>query len=221
MNRVPRKSLTRHAKNGNSRINPRRAKNQMMDGESDFDTQQFVERVLLKYGGRKATFEALDARFQQMQSRWHQNVNTMGRILGAHLFVEYYLEKYITSKNPNLNGLLDARLSFRQKVELANLSEPGLSELRIGIRRLNTIRNRLAHTLHADVTPKDVDAFLNAKHFTALRDALAAPEKPSSIPVDVLEEFARFCGIFLDGAVDNPFEGCYGIVDDQGIRDAD
>lgn len=105
--------------------------------------------------------------------------------------------------------MADARLSFAQTLGLAGLDEPVLAELRPGIKRLNIVRNRLAHNLRAEVTEDDAQAFLSAKYFAALRKALAAPGEPSSEPLTVLEDFARHCGNMLDGVVDNPFDGCF------------
>jgi len=47
------------------------------------------------------------------------------------------------------------------------------------IRRLNKIRNQLAHNLEAKVTAQDKDSLLSVKTFRALREALAEPGSPS------------------------------------------
>ena len=66
-----------------------------------------------------------------------------------------------------------------------------------GIRRLNKIRNRLAHNLSADVTTDDVNVFLGITLFKAMRDESAKPNHASGAPIDILEDFSRHTGIAL------------------------
>ena len=174
------------------------------------DPTLFVKRVIDKHGGRKATLDALNLLFAERDARWEQDIDAIGRILRSHLFVEHYLQTYIVARNPNLRSVADARLSFTQTLALAKLDESVLvAELRPGIKRLNIVRNRLAHNLRAEITEDDAQSFLSAKMFVAMRNARAAPAEPCSEPLTVLEEFARYCGIVLDCTADNPFEGCF------------
>lgn len=130
----------------------------------------------------------------------------MGRILRAHLFVEHFVTEYLHAKNPSLGDLSAARLTFAQKVELVGGADPAVAYLVPGLRRLNKIRNRLAHTLSTSVTNEDRDAFLLIELFRALRDALASPAVASVEPVDVLESFAQHAGMALNAASD-PWAG--------------
>ena len=173
------------------------------------DPTLFVKRVIDKYGGREAAWDALERRHAEMGARWEQDIGAIGRILRSHLFVEHYLQTYIVARNPNLRSVADARLTFPQTLALAGLDEPVLADLRPGIKRLNTVRNRLSHNMRAEVTKDDAQSFLSAKMFVAMRNARAAPAEPCSEPLTVLEEFARHCGIVLDCTVDNPLEGCF------------
>jgi hypothetical protein len=83
------------------------------------------------------------------------------------------------SRNPNLGSIDEARLSFTQKVVLLGNGIPGVDYLLPGIRHLNRIRNRLTHTLQADVSNDDAHVFLAIDLFKAMRDALSAPKEPS------------------------------------------
>ena len=159
-----------------------------------------ARRLIHLYGGVDAAREALDKRFREVAERWNQDAGLMGRILRAHLFVEHYLTAYLEANNPNLGNLENARLSFAQKVALAEQPNAGERYLFPGIRRLNQIRNRLAHTLKAEVTNEDREGFLSIPLFKAMREALSAPSTPSDDPVVVLEDFARHAGVTLEAA---------------------
>lgn len=90
-----------------------------------------------------------------------------------------------------------ARLTFAQKLELLDQNDSRLAEVLPGIKRLNVIRNRLAHRLSAVVTEEDAEVFLEAKLFKALRDEGAKPDTPSKNPLDVLEAFAQYASSSL------------------------
>jgi hypothetical protein len=97
-------------------------------------------------------------------------------------------------------GSLDsARLTFSQKLALIDTPLQVTSYLLPGLRRLNAIRNRLAHSLRADVTPDDAKAFLDIELFRAMRTEKARREsRPlSSEPIDILDAFAQFAGIMF------------------------
>jgi hypothetical protein len=150
-------------------------------------------------GGREKAVQATDADLEELNRRWAQDTGTIGRILRAHLFVEHFLTEYLQAKNPNLGSLDDARVTFAQKVALVDESRQEVAYLLPGIRRLNAIRNRIAHSLRAEVTQDDADAFSRIEPFTALRNALAkGSEHPvSSDPLDILEAFALHAGSSL------------------------
>ncbi|WP_152982533.1 hypothetical protein [Stenotrophomonas humi] len=159
-------------------------------------------RVIALHGGREAYLAHSSAQIDELNTKWNQNAALMGLILRSHLFVEYYLENYLLSRNPNIGSLENARLTFAQKAELMGVGDDRISYLVPGIRRLNKIRNRLAHTLSASVTEDDRDTFLAIGLFRSLREALAAPKSPSLAPIDVLEAFAQHAGMALQAASD-------------------
>ncbi len=158
-----------------------------------------VKHVIRLMGGHDKAFQVFDAKFKEITSRWEQDTTTIGRILRVHLFVEHFLTEYLQSRNPELGSFEDARISFSQKVTLMGNGTPRAGYLLPGIRRLNTIRNRIAHTLRAEVTDDDVRAFLQIDMFRALRDEMARRNStvPSMDPIAVLEDFAMHAGITL------------------------
>ena len=155
------------------------------------DTARVTARTIELLGGTDRAREVMDAEFRSMTRRWNQDIDSIGRILRSHLFVEHYLAEFLEKANPRLGDLSDARLSFAQKLALIDNRNPRLAEVLPGIKHLNKVRNRLAHQLTATVTTEDADIFLQAKFFKAMREEGAKPGVPSQRPIDILEGFAQ------------------------------
>ncbi len=128
-------------------------------------------------GGPDEFFNAADEELANINARWNQNVSEIGRILRAHLFVEHYLTQYLAQANPRLGSLSDARATFAQKVSLLDVDNPDIAAMLPGIKRLNAIRNRLAHNLGAQVSDEDARIFLSCERFAALRAARSTGER--------------------------------------------
>lgn len=158
-----------------------------------FDLNRIVRRTVQILGGTDAFRAATDEEFEEIQARWNQNVDSIGRILRAHLFVEHYLTEHLSHANPALGSPKDARLSFAQKVALLNPNDPDIADVLAGLKHLNAIRNRLAHNLASHVTEADAALLLRSARFDALRRARGG--KVSSEPMAVLEDFARHVGM--------------------------
>lgn len=154
------------------------------------NTAQVIKRTIELLGGVERTREITDDEFGEMTRRWNQDIESIGRILRAHLYVEYYMTEYIEKSNPKLGALREAKLSFTQKVTLLDSHDPRIQEVIEGVKRLNAIRNRLAHKLNAMVTTADSAVFLHAPYFEAMREARAKPGVPSDDPLNILEDFA-------------------------------
>ena len=168
----------------------------------DIDHNEIAKRVIELSGGKQKLNEKMDQKLAQINDKWNQDVGAIGRILRAHLFVEHFITECLIAFNPALGDLEKARLSFAQKLALIEDYSPETQELAVGIRRLNKIRNQLAHNLEAKVTDKDKESLLSVKTFSALRVALAKPEAPSDDNMDVLEDFAKHVGSRLESLAD-------------------
>lgn len=143
-------------------------------------------------GGPEKAREISDLEFGEMQKRWNQDIDAIGRILRSHLYVEHYLSEYIEKVNPRLGSVAKARLTFAQKLELLDPKDGRLAEILPGIKHLNTIRNRLAHRISTKVTVEDAAIFLQAELFNAMRIETAKPSMPSQDPLEILERFAQY-----------------------------
>jgi len=162
---------------------------------SEIDQTQITSRAIELMGGAEAFYTAADKELDEIQRKWNQNIDLIGRILRAHLFVEHYMTEYIANTNSRLGDLNQARLSFVQKTALLDATNPDMADILPGIRQLNRIRNRLAHNLDVQVTSEDARAFLESERFAALRTAREREKAVSSEPIDVLEDFAQHTSI--------------------------
>lgn len=158
--------------------------------------------------GRPATLQeyiqAMEIEFAAVKARWNQDIDLIGRILRAHLFVEHYVLEYLRVENPKLGSLDAARLSFAQKVALLSSDSHMVEDTIPGIKHLNKIRNRLAHNLQAAVTKDDAALFLALPYYKAMRDeSQRKGPKLSDDPLAVLEHFAEYSGIALSRSKHN------------------
>ncbi|WP_284893594.1 hypothetical protein U0O11_16640 [Cobetia sp. D5] len=169
----------------------------------DIDHTEIAKRVIELSGGTQKLNDEMDQKLARINDKWNQDVGAIGRILRAHLFVEHFVTECLVTFNPALGNLEKARLTFAQKLALIENYSPEIEELVVGIRRLNKIRNQLAHNLEAKVTDQDKESLLSVKTFRALREALAKPSTPSDNSMDVLEDFAKHVGSRLESLSDS------------------
>lgn len=162
--------------------------------------EEYARVVFERFGGKKKFFQIQKQRHQAIVEAWHQDADQIGRVVRAHLFVEHYLTAFLDAENTGLAPIDSARLSFAQKVSLLRNDHPSVGGLRPGIRRLNRIRNRIAHTLKADVRHEDADLFRGIQMFAAMQRAGGYESELSGSPLEVLESFAKFAGMTLAAA---------------------
>lgn len=79
-----------------------------------------------------------------------QDHDVLGRVLKAHLILEHYLSAYL-GQTFGIDDIDSIRLSFAQKVELLPSSGAAASVIKLGIKRLNSIRNKFAHRIDVDL----------------------------------------------------------------------
>ncbi|MBI5091941.1 MAG: hypothetical protein HZB26_05790 [Candidatus Hydrogenedentes bacterium] len=144
----------------------------------------------------------MEQRREDFRIAWEQDQDTIGRVLRSLLVVEHFLTEHIRAKNPALGDVDAARLTFVQKVGLIGENDYIGIQLRPGLLRLNTVRNRLAHNLHEKVSIADRDVFLSVYFYKALRtegQKRFGPEPDD--PLSILEDFSKFAaGIFQSSA---------------------
>lgn len=163
--------------------------------------KEYVDKVIAAHGGHQKFFALMDERLQAFNAVWIQDSERIGRVLRAHLAVEHFMTDYIGAKNPGLGPLEDVRLTFSQKVGLLPTGDPAIGPLKTGLKRLNSIRNRIAHNLKVDVVEDDRMTFLGVAIFSAMRSEGAKKMgQPADDPLSVLEQFSKFAAGMLHAA---------------------
>ena len=162
------------------------------------DPDAYTKRVIELHGGHDRFFALMDERFQEFNEIWDQDSESIGRVLRSHLGTEHFLTEFLAETNPRLGSIENARLTFNQKVELLPDDDPSLSFIKPGLRRLNAIRNRMAHKLRVEISAEDRGALLGIQMFAAMRRESGRHEsrKPDD-GLSVLEQFAMFAASLL------------------------
>lgn len=168
----------------------------------NIDHELVARRVIELSGGKDKLNEEMDSKLAKINEKWNQDIDAIGRILKAHLFVEHFITECLVSFNPSLGDVKEARLTFSQKLTLIEGYSEETKELSKGIKRLNKIRNQLAHRLAGTVTDQDKESLLSVLSFKALRNELAKPGEPSDDNLVVLEDFAKHVGGRLSSLAD-------------------
>jgi len=159
--------------------------------------QQIHDRAAQLLGGEAEYQRISDEESAEALRRWQQDTDTIGRILRAHLFIERFMTETLQRSNPALGSMEKAKLTFSQKVALLNPHNADIADVLPGIRRINSIRNRLAHESHAAVSTEDANALLQCKTFDQVL-RMRYGEKLSALrPIEILEQFARHTSIAL------------------------
>jgi hypothetical protein len=171
-------------------------------GDLNIYYEQVAKRVIELSGGKGKLNEEMDSKLNKINQRWNQDIDAIGRILRAHLFVEHFITECLVSFNPSLGDIKEARLTFSQKLTLIEGYSEETKELSKGIKRLNKIRNQLAHKLAGTVTDQDKESLLSVLSFRALRNELAKPGVASDDNLVVLEDFAKHVGGRLSSLAD-------------------
>lgn len=168
-------------------------------------------RLAERYGGWDAYFAAIEKRIDRFRQVWEQDIEQIGRILRAHLAVEHVLTEHLVRKNPTLGNLRAARLTYDQKLTLLSPKDVLADMLLPGLRLLGTIRNRVSHRLHVELSKADEDAFFAIeayRYFRLERDKRFPPETMENErerALYALEDFAEYAsGMFHQSADPEP-----------------
>lgn len=101
--------------------------------------------------------------FPELSRRLVADEKLLGAILQGHLFVESLLEELITlCLDKNSEAVLSASLSFDQKLTISSklhlaVDWPLIPDYVVGsLRKLNSLRNKLAHRYGHEVSESDV-----------------------------------------------------------------
>lgn len=150
-----------------------------------------------------------DFRLDEIGRVWHgMDLDTMGRVLRAHLVVEYFICEMLAAKGHNLKQLEAAniKVGFYQKLQLLYPTEGKgkrkrkTRTIRDGIEQLNTIRNKFAHSPTHTLNKVEAEklAELAGEHFASYFEGYcAARHIESALPIDTIEAFAEWAAFML------------------------
>jgi len=123
--------------------------------------------------------------------------DTLARtVLRAHLIVEHFLDLYVRACNPAVTRWDEARLTFAQKLALADNPGASLHFLMPGLRCLNRIRNQLVHNLQT--TQEDINIQPIRQVISVWRKALGDPVPEG---LDLIIEMALQASGWMHGTV--------------------
>ncbi len=119
-------------------------------------------------------------RMLELDQRLRSNDGHLAAILQCHLFLESLLEELMRlCLGGNADAVLSAHLSFDQKLRIAAKLEleknwPLLQDYVVGsIRKLNSLRNKLAHRYGHEVSSDDVrELFVGCEQHLPYQDVL-------------------------------------------------
>lgn len=172
-----------------------------------FDPQQF-ERLFELFGGRQKFIEEAQKSAQEFRQFWEQDADKIGRVLKAHLVVEHYLTVFLRAANPNLGDI--ERFRFNDKVEMIGGHENlVVLSLKPALKKLNSIRNKMAHRLRFELTDADCEPLRKQPFFSALyplylykASKTGSPTLNPSDHVEIIEEFSKFAASMLQAGGD-------------------
>ena len=157
--------------------------------KSEFRDSPLFKKLLADADSMEADVQTFNREYREFLASEEEPIS---RVLRLHLVVEHYLLEYLKAANPSLGELERARLGFVQKLELADNTETSMHLLMPGIRCLNSLRNRLGHSLHfalSDFDVSPIESFVAAWH--------GAAGKPIPSGLDSIEAFATLASSWL------------------------
>ncbi|KGM07584.1 hypothetical protein LP43_1200 [Methylophaga thiooxydans] len=106
-------------------------------------------------------WEEIDQHFNDENKKFisimKQDHDAIGRVLKAHIVVEHYLTIYL-QQNLTIENIDDIKLTFAQKVALLPSSGSAVSAIKLGIKKLNQVRNKFAHRLEVELEELEINA---------------------------------------------------------------
>lgn len=156
--------------------------------------------------------------FRELERRWEQDCELIGRVLRVHLFVEHFMNDFIARQNPNLPRAGIERLPFSAKVRLLGDSKPFIATYSSALWALNDIRTDFGHRLDPRVNPARVATILKAGDFVQYQEGICAPVTAATPAVVVVEAFARLMGMVFHAEA-SPTAGAISVALQRALAD--
>lgn len=153
-------------------------------------TDEALKKLAFAYGGIQNFHSERADLAEEAKNAWSSDVLSIGRILRAHLYVEYYLNKYLTQKCLIKKSEVES-FTFFQKIEYIEKRKDSIRELASSIKRINRTRNMMSHNLNWALGEKDSNYFKSRKFFQNYY-SLAKTSIDEGNPVEVYELYCHF-----------------------------
>lgn len=178
--------------------------------KEDIRESPLFKKLLADAHNMEEDLRVFNMQYQQFKARDDAAVSA---VLRNHLIAEHFLDCYLRAANPSIQEWGNARLTFIQKIELADNPRSSIHLLVPGLRCLNTIRNRVAHRLKFEIADADLQQM---QEFVAIWHGAAG--KPVPVGLDLLESFVLTASGWLHGAAcmilrHAPMHGLPGLLD--------
>jgi len=121
--------------------------------EDEFLKSKYARQLLADADKLESELKEFNASWQ---SFWKRNASDLGAMLICHLAIEHYLDEWLTAANPGTKPIGKTRLTFAQKLDLAENADSLIQMLMPGLKQLNRIRNQLAHDMEAHISKADL-----------------------------------------------------------------
>lgn len=167
-------------------------------------------KLLADVNNMEEDLRVFNRRYRQFLERDDAAVAT---VLRCHLVVEHFLDTYLRAANPIILHWDEARLTFVQKLSLADNPLSSINMLMPGLKCLNKIRNRVAHQLQVEFNDMDIQPI---RSFVSVWYGAAG--KPVPDGMDLLEAFVLTASSWLYGTAcmierHTPKHGLTGLID--------
>jgi hypothetical protein len=122
--------------------------------KAEFLKSKYARQLLADADNLESELKEFNASWQ---SFWKRNASDLGAILICHLAIEHYLDEWLTAANPATKPIGKTRLTFVQKLDLADDADSLIQMLMPGLMQLNRIRNQLAHNMEAQISKEELE----------------------------------------------------------------
>lgn len=150
--------------------------------ESEESTKPFLNSAFVRTMLEDAHHheQAVAAFNSEYLSYLEKDRDLIGQVLLSHLILDHFLDRYLTVANPDLTAKQKERMGFAKKWEIKRLPPASLLELHgSGVVALNSLRNKIAHDLKAQIEPSDIEPIKTC--FGPWRAASGRPEPVNDV----------------------------------------
>lgn len=148
--------------------------------------EKVVARLKPHMAEIEAHFNAENAKFIALMGKPH---DMLGRLLKCHLVLEHYLDRFL-SEHFGIEDVESAKLGFFNKAMLLPSKASSAAFVKLGILKLNALRNRAGHNLGADIGFGDLGPINEVL-------AIARVGVKFKSPIDAIEAFTTVACTWL------------------------